>query len=89
MTDNGRRVLNIMFELEQKDAGSDNTWFEASRIAKHFREKFPQMGIVTTMTISAILTHMKREHLVERHAGSDKKFAWWRMTTKGREAADA
>lgn len=89
MTDSGRRVINVMMELEKRDVATDNAWFEASRIAKLYRETFPDLGIVTTMSISAILTHMRREKLVERHAGPDKKFAWWRLTTKGRELADA
>lgn len=88
MTNNGRRVLTIMFELEKKDVDTENTWFEASRIAKHFGDRYPQMH-PTTMQISAFLTHMKSERLVERHAGPDKKFAWWRLTTKGREAVDS
>lgn len=86
MTDNGRRVLKVMIDLEKRDVATDNAWFEASRIAKHFTAQF---GETTTMQISAILTHMKIERLVERQAATDKKFAWWRMTTKGRESADA
>lgn len=86
MTDNGRRVLKVMLDLEKKDAATENEWSEASRIAKHYSEQF---GEITTMQASSFLTHMRRERLVERHAGADKKFAWWRLTTKGRELADA
>lgn len=84
MTDKARQVLAVMARLEERDAKTENDWFEASRIAKLYSEIFEE---ISTMQVSAVLTHAKRERLVERQAATDKKFAWWRRTTKGKEHA--
>lgn len=85
MTNKARQVIVVMARLEERDDKTGNDWFEASRIAKLYTEIFEE---ITTMQISAILTHMKRERLVERQAATDKKFAWWRRTTKGKEVVN-
>jgi hypothetical protein len=88
MTENGRKVLEVMVELEQKDSKTDNQWFEASRITKHYIERFGDLEgrAKPVMTISGFLTHLKRIGLVERQVSTDKMFAWWRRTPKGKEA---
>lgn len=88
MTDNGRKVLEVMKELERRDSKTGNVQFEAKRITKLFQEKFGEISgrAKPVMTISGFLTHLKRENCVERQASSDKLFAWWKLTPKGREA---
>lgn len=88
MTDNGRRVLEAMATLEERDAATENEWFEASRITKLLVEEFPKLfgsRAKPVMTTSSVLTHLKRERLVERQVSTDKMFAYWRRTTKGKE----
>jgi len=91
MTDNGKKVLEVMKELEERDEKSENEWFEAKRITKLFQEKFGEISgrAKPVMTISGFLTHLKRENYVERQVSTDKLFAWWKLTKKGREAVDA
>jgi hypothetical protein len=76
-----------MEELEERDsATTENEWFEASRITKLYCERFDDLEDKSSavMAISGVLTHLKRERLVERHVSTDKKFAWWRRTSKGK-----
>lgn len=92
MTDIGRRVLECMAVLEERDADtSGNEWFEANRITKLYREKFDDLKDKASpvMALSGVLTHLKKERLVERQAATDKKFAWWRRTSKGKEINNA
>ena len=93
MTINGKRVIECMLELEERDAGTtENEWFEASRITKLFIKEFPNVlasRMKPVMTISGVLTHLKRERLVERQVSTDKKFAYWRVTNKGKEKFSA
>lgn len=92
MTDIGRKVLECMDKLEERDAKTtENVWFEASRITKLFRELFDDLEDKPSpvMAVSGVLTHLKRERLVERHASTDKKSAWWRRTSKGKESIRA
>lgn len=93
MTNKAKMVLEAMAILEERDAGTtENEWFEASRISKLLVELHPEIfGELENpvMTTSSVLTHMKRERLVERQVSTDKKFAWWRRTSKGKELVSA
>ncbi len=92
MTDIGGKVLECMAELEERDAKTtESEWFEASRITKLFRERYDDLEDKASpvMALSGVLTHLKRERLVERQVSTDKKFAWWRRTSKGKESISA
>lgn len=90
MTENGRKVLETIIELEKRDKKSDNEWFEAKRITKIYQELFGELAgrAKPVMTVSGFLTHLKRLGYVERQETTDKMFAYWRITKKGRKALD-
>lgn len=88
MTNNGKQVLLILLDLEERypeDAKLGG--FTASDITTQFKGLPERRSPV--MTVSSYLTHLKRDGYVKRKPSGDKTTAWWGLTAKGRRMARA
>jgi hypothetical protein len=82
MTENGRRCLQILVDLEERFP--DPQGFTAEDITVQY-DDLPKRA-KPVMTISSFLTHLKRLGYVTRKPSSDKTIAWWSSTELGRRA---